>query len=291
MSPSNGIEGLSPVSRCLLAAARNVPGPLGGKSCFRKFVRRNRGRPYEIRTKRGFLFAGELGDSVDNQIAISGDYETHLSDFISETASAGTSFLDIGCNIGWFSCLVGSVPNPPKQILSIDANPRMVDICGKNLALNNIAFKGTACALGSERGRVTFHIPEHRHSRASVGLANTEGFGVTNSLEVDMVPLVDLLDRFPGGCCDLIKMDIEGYELTALRSVPTEIIERVGTIVFEYSQRNLEGCGFGGMTLGVLPWLEKFHAQTLDENGQLRTIANPAEYKTKETTIILQNRS
>lgn len=285
-----GIEKISPWSRVLLTGFRQLPEALGGASCFRKFCRRNRGRPYRVRTTREFLFAGELGDSVDNRIAVQLDYEPGLSDFIAKEVSGAGGFLDIGCNVGWFSTLVASLPSRPEQVVSVDANPRMVECCRNNLRLNHFSGEVVCCALGPNRGRVTFHIPEKRHSRASLGLANTQGFGATREIEVEMVPLADLLERFPEGRCDLIKMDIEGYELATLREVPVEVIRRVGTIVLEYSQSNLKGCGFGGMTLGVLPWLEEFSVRTLDEQGRLETIETPHHYSPEETTFILRNR-
>lgn len=110
MTPSPGIENLSPASRLLLAAATKLPECLGSKSFFRKFVRRNRGSDYRIDTRRGFRFTGVIGDSVDNRIAIDHDYESALSDFIASQAAGIQAFLDIGCNVGWFSCLAASLP-------------------------------------------------------------------------------------------------------------------------------------------------------------------------------------
>jgi FkbM family methyltransferase len=291
VTSSPGIENLSAASRLLLAAATKLPECLGAKSFSRKFVRRNRGADYRIDTRRGFRFAGVIGDSVDNRIAIGHDYEPALSDFIAREAAGIQAFLDIGCNVGWFSCLAASLPRRPAHIVSIDANPRMVEACRRNLELNGFDAETLVRAVGPEKGRITLHIPERRHSRASIGLANATHFGETRALEVEMSPLEELLEHFPGGRCDLIKMDIEGYELETLRMVPAEVISRVGVMILEYTRSNLEGCGFGGMTLGVLPWLDQFKVQALDEDGRLEDVADPATYSPKETTFILRNRS
>ena len=282
---------LPPLGRFLWTTAGFLPASLGGKSVLRKFIRRCRGTKFQARVIRGFDFSGEIGDSVDNRIATDLDFEPALSDFIAGTAGEFETFLDIGCNVGWFSCLVGALPGSPKTIVSVDANPSMVRACEANMALNGFRTIGLVRALGPENGTITFYIPERRHSRASIGKPNTEKFGDTKAIEVEMVPLGDVLQRFPGGRCDLIKMDIEGYELEVLRTVPTATILQVGRIVLEYTRSNLEGCGFGGMTLGVLPWLEHFTVESLSEDGVIRKVADPAGYSPHETTFILTNRS
>ena len=271
-------------------AAKITPKYLGGKSFFRKFVRRNIGLVYKIQTIRGFKFSGAIGDSVDNRIMVYQDYESALSSIIAREAAGTSGFLDVGCNVGWFSCLVASLPNRPKYIIAVDANSEMIDACSSNLKLNGFNAEVLLRAVGPHKGNVTFHVPRLRHSRASLGRANAEQFGDVISYSIEMSPLEELINLFQGGRCDLIKMDIEGYELEALRTVPKEVILKVGIIIMEYTISNLKGCGLTGMTLGALPWLEEFTVQTLDDNGRTHNISNPASYSPAETTFILRNR-
>lgn len=291
MESTDGIEGLTAWTRLLLSGARALPQAFGGKSCLRKFTRATRGLPYRERNDRGFLMTGVLGDSVDNRIVVNRDYEPGLSRFLSEQVSGADVFLDIGCNIGWFSCLAASLSKRPARLLALDANPAMVEACRLNLSINGFAGEAEVCALGPERGRITLHVPERRHSRASVGRANAAGFGATKEISVEMFPLAEILARFPGSRCDLIKMDIEGFELEALRAVPREVALNIGMIVMEYTRENLEGCGFAGMTLDVLPWLDAFEVGEVDDDGHFSAVAEPAGYSPKETTFVLRNRT
>ncbi len=293
---STGNVQLPPTGRLLLSAARMTTKWPGAKSRFgkyfrRKFAEQGRGASYHVQTNRRFLFSGLIGDNVDNKIAIDLDYEPALSDFIAREAAGTKAFLDIGCNVGWFSCLAASLADPPQRILAIDANPLMVEACQRNLRLNVYQADTLVRAFGPERGSITLHVPLKRHSRASIGLENAAHFGETRALEVRMSPLEDLLECLPGGRCDLIKMDIEGYELEALRQVPPDIISRVGIIVMEYTRSNLEGCGYAGMTLGVLPWLDLFSVQAMNARGELHDVGSPATFSPKETTFILRNRT
>ena len=260
----------------------------------RKFTRRTSAdaNSYQVKTKRGYSITGKLGDGVDNRIAVYRDYEPGASDFIASHAAKADCFVDIGCNVGWFSCLVASLPSRPTHIVSIDANPAMVESCKRNLALNAFTSATRVCAIGHERGSVTFHIPERRHSRASIGSANANTFGAgMKSITVDMVPLAEIIDTLPLGRCDLMKMDIEGFELAALRVLPRETALKIGLIVMEYTTETLAGCGFPGMTLGVLPWLDAFSVHTLNNDGTLDDVKDPVNYSPEDTTFVLKNRT
>jgi hypothetical protein len=59
----------------------------------------------------------------------------------------------------------------------------------------------------------------------------------------------------------------------------------------EYTRSNLEGCGYAGMTLGVLPWLDLFSVQAMNARGELHDVGSPATFSPKETTFILRNRT
>jgi hypothetical protein len=110
---STGNVQLPPTGRLLLSAARMTTKWPGAKSRFgkyfrRKFAEQGRGASYHVQTNRRFLFSGLIGDNVDNKIAIDLDYEPALSDFIAREAAGTKAFLDIGCNVGWFSCPIPS---------------------------------------------------------------------------------------------------------------------------------------------------------------------------------------
>ena len=83
----------------------------------------------------------------------------------------------------------------------------------------------------------------------------------------------------------------QAYQVETLRHVPADVIPRVGMIVLEYSRGNLEGCGFHGMPLGVLPWLDQSNVKTFDDDGKSAVVADPAHVAPEQTTFILTNRT
>jgi FkbM family methyltransferase len=290
---------LSAYSRFLLAGARILSGSLGGnslsrkfsKKLFRKFSKKNQGTPFTITTKRGFKMSGVYGDSVDNQVGVYRDYETELSDYLSGLLKDSTSFLDVGCNIGWFSCLAGKAGKQGIKIISIDANVETLNQCKENLRLN--AFDATTLlgAVGPNTGTAVFHIPCKRHSRASIGIQNASQFGDYTTVNVPMVTLRELLAHFPDGRCDLIKMDVEGYEPAILKNAGANLSDKVGRIVFEYSLQHLAGCGFDANTWKDYEWIADYRIMYLDASGSKIPVTDPVALPSdRGYTIILENK-
>ena len=105
-----------------------------------------------------------------------------------------------------------------------------------------------------------------------------------------MLPLEKLFGFFPNSQCDIIKMDIEGYELKVLKAVSPEVIKKVRTIVFEYSPPNILGCGLQQIGIDDLPWLSMFSIKSINKKGHLREIQSTKSILNNEDTIILTNK-
>ena len=123
-------------SRILRWYANHGPGSSLRKSAGRKFRRAENGQEIVQQTKHGFQIKLRIGDPVDTYTAINSEFEPALSNLIRDVASDCPSFVDVGCNIGYFTCLFRQV-NPDAPILAIDANPEMIRRTSENLELNS----------------------------------------------------------------------------------------------------------------------------------------------------------
>jgi len=83
-------------------------------------------------------------------------------------------------------------------------------------------------ALGNEHRMVKMDFPEHRE-RSATGKENIGGFRVVGSGDIPMLKIDDF--NFP--MLDLIYLDLEGYELMALRGAERTIRECKPWIVLE----------------------------------------------------------
>lgn len=288
--PQGGFKSLAPLSQGLLGYARRFPDFLGKQSAYRKFCRRNRGLEYRVHTEYDFWFSGEVGDSVDNQIAVWRHFEPRLSQYFLEHAAEWKYFVDLGCNVGYFSCLAGAT-NRELEMIAIDANPKMVERCGKNLKLNKIEGDVEHCAIGPEAGKLTFSVPKNRHSLGTLGAFKDKKSEDLIQFEVEVKRLEDVvLKRFPR--IDFLKVDIEGYEATVFKGFSPELVNAIGGIVFEYSEKNMNNCGFDPRLFDDVKWFADFELHSLDdETGKMLPLKNLSALQESEGTIFAFNKN
>lgn len=207
-----------------------------------------------------------IGDSVDDQIAVYGVFENGTTHVIESLASESYSFLDIGCNIGYYSCLFG-IKNPDKLLLSIDPNPAMIERTRDNLDLNNVVnYELLNCGIGERRRTLTFNIPRFRHSLSSFAYVPKKG-GSVETIEAQIKPLYEVILEHPIKE-SLLKIDTEGFEYPVFCGLTEDVIDKIRFILFELSASNLRQAGNSPADIFSLPIMKEFDVYLVqDEEG------------------------
>lgn len=266
-------------------------GPIS-RSAFRKYCRRNRGLIAVVQCKHNFKMETVIGDTVDNEIAVYGIYEPESTAVAAALASEVDGFIDVGCNIGYFSNLVAS-SSPSTTIVSIDANPVMVERTTKNLNLNsakNAEVKNIG--VGSKRDHLTLYVPEERHSLASLAYQPEKG-GKNREIKVDVYPLSEILEQ---GSCEsyLIKIDTEGFEPEVLKGISEESLPKIRYIMLELATANLQAAGYDQNEFLNQPLFQHFDPFIIDADSN--NFLKPVTYddlkneKNLNTNILLKNK-
>lgn len=216
-----------------------------------------------------------IGDTVDNHIGVFGIFEEATTKVISTLAGKCSSFVDIGCNIGYYACLFAH-QNPDKPMVAIDPNPLMSSRTQANLDLNQ-AKNATVLdrGIGSEAGSLELHIPENRHSLASFAYVPERG-GHSLTITAQVTTLSQVLDEHP--MKDIfIKIDTEGFELNVLKGLEDRHVTDISFILFELAGSNLKQAGYTPAELLGLPIFERFHFYLVDDHAAkpLSKIDNP----------------
>lgn len=165
--------------------------------------------------------------------------------------------LDLGANIGlasvWFAKRIHSTPSGCGSSLVLAVEPVLenAELAEMNFRSNHIQGEVIRAAVGLRSGETWF---EARMESNLGRLVKEHAAGCTRVLRVG---IGDLLDRFPTGNVDLVKMDIEGGE-EELLSHDTDWLAKVKALIVEWHDeradsrpliRKVEAAGFAHLRI------------------------------------------
>jgi FkbM family methyltransferase len=199
-------------------------------------------------------FAVLPGDAVSEEIMVAGLYEEALLLMLFEHVFkgrhgefAGAVVLDVGANIGNHALFMARYFS---RVLAFEPNPMALSVLRCNVALaakqNVDVF---ALGLGDQSGTMTFI----QNDEGNLGGSGFEFAGVERgtSIKCEIARGDDVLTReVLGAPLRVIKIDIEGAELAALRGLRETIVREQPFVLFE-SNRAL-GSGGGNEVFAFL---------------------------------------
>lgn len=263
------------ISTLLRWYARKGPLRAFRESAYRKFCRRHVGASLTADLEGGLRMHTVIGDSVDDQIYVKGVYEAQVTAIVRRLAPGLGVFVDVGCNIGYLSCVAGHA-NPEAHIVAIDPNPKMIERTRANLALNGIK-RGTLLnvGIGASARTMTLYVPRDRHSLSS--LAYQPDRGVKSGIDALDVQVTRLFDAVPAelrsGRRLVLKVDAEGFEHEVFSGITTAESAALDFVIFELSARNLARAGVEPRRMFEIPWFTAFTAYICTDAGTLVPLA------------------
>lgn len=161
-----------------------------------------------------------LNDQVDGNIWWDGYYEKLPTKLFKRIVKSGDIVIDVGANIGYYSIMASElVGGGSGKILSFEPVPETFKRLSVNvLSLSDIKAHQVAC--GQENGKINIY---------AFGDSITAGSRISSPPEVDIpyttekVKMIKL-DDFIDGKVDVVKIDVEGYELNVLKGMKKIII-------------------------------------------------------------------
>jgi FkbM family methyltransferase len=145
----------------------------------------------------------------------------------------GYTVVDCGANIGLYSLKMAKVA---ERVLAIEPEERNFRFLTMNIRLNKLTEKvipvKVAVADRTDSAILLISESSDTHSLVQVGFALRYGYGVRMMRNVKTVSLDVLLRKLNIGKVDILKLDIEGAELLALRGLRNEV-RRVKHVVLE----------------------------------------------------------
>ena len=189
-------------------------------------------------------------------VSPTGGWETTSLRIFSEAAQTSRTVLDVGTFIGIYTLVAAA--DSSANIIAFEPNQKILPSLRRNINENGFAerVRVIEAAASDRNGYARFTIPPSDWSMASI--SNDQG-----DAEVPLVTIDDIVG--PDTPVDLIKMDVEGAEESALRGAeqvfkrchPTLIVEILTDHSFRTVQALLRSWGYSQIwhlgPAGVVP--------------------------------------
>jgi len=169
-----------------------------------------------------FIIVDRRDLSLTPSLVLTGEWELKLAQFFRSLIKPGDVVFDIGANVGYFG-LIASTQNGDGETHFFEANPDLANLIAKSCQLNALPVCKSSVinkAIGREKGCVTLRKPVNLWGSAS---CHNSIFSDEQAFEGEYVVEMDSVDNY---CavrgsykCNVIKIDVEGYEEEVLNGM------------------------------------------------------------------------
>jgi FkbM family methyltransferase len=184
--------------------------------------------------KDGFALYTDDNDLAVGRHVAGGVYEPEIAAQLQAHLRPGMTMLDVGANIGLFTMLGASLVGLAGHVTAVEPNPANIRMIEASRRANGFAHVTiAACAVGQ-----AIDVLELQ-STYSNGMTSVPGGELASLFEARLVPALPLARLLPQRRIDVIKIDCEGAEHTALSSIQDRLRRDRPVIVSEFNPRLL----------------------------------------------------
>jgi FkbM family methyltransferase len=270
--------------KLLNAYTRQFPFPQRGLKYFLKIADKMgiADKSYIKRLPDNFLMQLNPTEHIQQQLFWYGYYEKALGDILKKIIKPGGVFIDIGANIGYFSLLIANNV-PTAKVISFEPARDIFLKLKENISINNIKnitpFNAAIGEMNEEKelfisgadnlGMSSFQQPENFSGKKEI---------------VQVLTIDDWFKRAGLAKIDVIKLDVEGSELSALKGMSEVLQSFKPMVIVEINPETLAMFGLKSAT--IHNYLDKFNFKgfIISEAGELTKIG---ENEINETVNVL----
>jgi len=229
------------------ALVEKLPRPFRRHRLMTAWMQLTGENPLQLVRIRDDAFAyADMSDGFLRLIPIDGGYDADFFRIADRLLADGGDFLDVGANYGLLSFGLAAKLSDRVRFHLFEPIPRLIDAIEQSRALYP-AMQATVnrMAVADRDGEVCFAIAE-----AQTGASHIDP---TGGLRTPVVKLDSYLAQHGLSEVALLKIDVEGYELSALRGAAEALGRRsINAIYFEYFEKYLVRVGPPAELIGFL---------------------------------------
>jgi FkbM family methyltransferase len=180
--------------------------------------------------------------------------------------------IDVGANLGLYSLLAARL-SPQGSVFALEPDPDLHLCMEQNAVANGLKnIQAIRCAASDRPGRLRF-----APGRFNRGDNRIQGYAWNPGLPGLEVPASRLDDLIPATEIDLLKIDVQGWELPVLRGAKRILSENPALVVLvEFWPFGLRAAGFEPAQLLSLLQRYGFHIRRLGKKGRAEAFTGAA---------------
>ena len=188
-----------------------------------------------------------------NRLIENGTYERDFTESLLRLLSPGGSFVDLGANEGWFSLVASEAVGPQGMVYVIEPQRRLWPVILQNFILNKRTnYRLIPYAVGPAEGVVEMILHPSLNTGATTAVSDLRRRFFKRQ-KAAMLPLRRIMELYAIPKIDVLKIDIEGYELNALRSLGPRLGDgSIAAIMIEFHEKQLAALGQSIEEIGLL---------------------------------------
>jgi len=228
----------------------------------------------------------DLRNSLAREVFFLGSYEPQETLLLPALLRPGDTCVDVGAHWGYFSLLAAARVGRTGRVLAVEADPRVFATLEKTLTLNpGLPVEAMQVAAAAEPGTIILHGFDERGDNWGISSVATSQGG--QRFEVRAEPLDAILERCGVAEVGLLKMDIEGAEVLALRGAERALRERrIRTMLLELHPPQI--AALGGTVGDLITRLRGFGYQVWAVDHSLETSRATAYGRLREPAALLK---
>ena len=169
-----------------------------------------------------------------------GTYEVSLLESAVKLIQPGWVIYDIGANVGYLTVLFAKLTGREGKVYAFEPLPANIERLTKNVEVNGISEQVIICpyAIGDRRDEVVFYVGNSDDTGKVESVVSVKEKENNEKITVEMISLDEFVEQ--GNDCypQLIKIDIEGAEILAIKKMKTILQEIKPIIIIEIHSKD-----------------------------------------------------
>lgn len=200
-------------------------------------------------------------DFVQHELLYGGGYERETVQLFDRLLAGARGFLDVGAHHGLYTLRAAkALALRGTRVFAFEPMPANSQALIRNARLNRLTNIDVCTVALSNRSEITRMVLPFATNTGGARLeTGHHAPGNDLAILVAVHPIADVLPAIPPEAFDLVKIDVEGFELRILESLFSSSAPRPKHLILEYAPRAFD---YGG---SVPSWLERhgYHVRTV----------------------------